>query len=304
MPPQQPATRTFANIPGLTLHLGVASPKQQARLIADTLALRRRVGDAVNGFVARGGRAITVEVPQPIRSERHNLAEEKSFFRVKVCDSAPNDGRVLNCEHFADYGSSGHTLSYFQRKPAIPSYIQHDLIDRFVAGLPEVAALAQQAGTAAESLAYKLSLNSYIKNRSADREADETLFAYHVDLPGNGEFTAILTLASAGCIQFAASLALLAERPGEGLPSEAQPETIVLPVGSLLVAVGDARWRFVHRVIPTPAEVAPRAPVDVGDGISRFSLVLGCQDTKWKSDEMLAAEGRLKSARAQSATPA
>ena len=167
-----------------------------------------------------------------------------------------------------------------------------------------MAALAQQAGTAAESLAYKLSLNSYIKNRSADREADETLFAYHVDLPGNGEFTAILTLASAGCIQFAASPALLAERPGEGLPSEAQPETIVLPVGSLLVAVGDARWRFVHRVIPTPAEVAPRAPVDVGDGISRFSLVLGCQDTKWKSDEMLAAEGRLKSAHAQSATPA
>ena len=77
------------------------------------------------------------------------------------------------------------------------------------------------------------------------------------------------------------------------LPSEAEPETIVLPVGSLLVVAGDARWRFSHRVIPTPAHAAT-APVDVGDGISRFSLVLGCQDKKWKSNQMLLAESRLQ----------
>ena len=262
--------------------------------------------DAVDGKVASGAGPVVVKVPQPIRSEYHNLPEEKSFYRVKVADSASDDGsdgRLLNCEHFPDYGSSGHTLSYFQRTGAIPSYIQRDLIDRFVAGTPEVAHVAQRAGTAAEDLTYKLSLNSYKNSRAAEREVDETLFAYHVDTPSNGEFTAILTLASAGCIQFAASPALLAERPTAGLPSEAQPETVVLPVGSLLVAAGDARWRFVHRVIPTPEDAAT-APVDVGDGISRFSLVLGCQDRKWKSDEMLAAEGRLVSGQAHTAAPA
>ena len=60
-------------------------------------------------------------------------------------------------------------------------------------------------GSAPEDLAYKLSLNSYKNSRAAERELDETLFAYHVDTPSNGEFTAILTLASAGCVQFAAS---------------------------------------------------------------------------------------------------
>ena len=259
--------------------------------------------DAVDGKVGNGEGPIVVKVPQPIRSEYHNLAEEKSFYRVKVVDLRKTPSRTLNCEHFPDYGSSGHTLSYFQRKGAIPSYIQRDVIERFVAGMPEVAAVAQQAGSAPEDLGYKLSLNSYKNSRAAERELDETLFAYHVDTPSNGEFTAILTLASAGCVQFAASPALLAERPGEGLPSEAEPETIVLPVGSLLVAAGDARWRFVHRVIPTPEDAAT-APVDVGDGISRFSLVLGCQDRKWKSDEMLAAEGRLASGQAHTAAPA
>ena len=151
---EQPATKTFANIPGLTLHLGAASPEQQASLIADTLALRRRVVDAVDGKVGNGEGPIVVKVPQPIRSEYHNLAEEKSFYRVKVADLRKTPSRTLNCEHFPDYGSSGHTLSYFQRKGAIPSYIQRDVIDRFVGGMPEVAAVAQQAGSAPEELAY------------------------------------------------------------------------------------------------------------------------------------------------------
>ena len=45
------------------------TPEQQASLIADTLALRRRVVDAIDDFVADGGQSTKVHVPQPIRSE-------------------------------------------------------------------------------------------------------------------------------------------------------------------------------------------------------------------------------------------
>ena len=105
---------------------------------------------------------------------------------------------------------------------------------------PAIAAIAAATDERGAELEYRLSLNTYSGRASEHTaKADETLFAYHVDLPGNGDVTAIITLLSPGWIQFAASPELLAEASAAGglsLPDEENPETIMLPPGSLLVA--------------------------------------------------------------------
>jgi hypothetical protein len=203
---------------------------------------------------------------------------------------------------------------------------RESIINNVLAANPDVQAVAMAADKTSADLDYRLSLNVYtttddtttasgenFSGGSSDARASDpsdaqrsakTLFGYHVDLPSNGDVTAIVTLVSPGCIQFVASPDFLEEQQlggpsvGTAWPEETSPETIVLPPGSLLVAAGDARWRYMHRVIETYASAqqpgqssACTTGADAGTNgcdedvatnkalqdISRLSLVLGCR---------------------------
>lgn len=283
----------------------------------------------------------TVEVPQPIRSEAHNLAEERSFRRLQLpnrwippsnphappfgadadvgeqpprAETTPSSnsgrrrrgGEVLNCEHFEGYGRADiHDLTYFQRNRNIPGYAQAVVLE--IAQLPEVAAVAAAVADARDTLEWRMTLNAFTAVESAVDPSvqggdDEALFPWHVDLPANGDVTAILTLGRAGRIQFARPHLTTPDAPhsdgnrqgeSEGgresdcdgtQPTVTEPLTIDLEPGSLLVASGAARWDFVHRVVPLPFAPADDAVARelLGDpkGAVRYSLVFGCRGRK------------------------
>lgn len=176
------------------------------------------------------------------------------------------------------YGSPGHSLSYFQRNHAIPGFVNQRLLP-LLAALPEVSAATAGTGKAAAELEWRMTLNTYDLHQQrqhsrAQQGADggAALFPWHVDIAQNGLVTAILTLESPGAVQFAAPDDLLAERDGvadtgDTLPTEDDPVTIELVPGSLLIAAGDARWRFLHRVVDQS---------ELNDDARRTSLVFGC----------------------------
>eukprot|EP00040_Diaphanoeca_grandis_P024068 m.131875 g.131875 ORF g.131875 m.131875 type:complete len:151 (+) comp29573_c0_seq3:591-1043(+) len=102
-----------------------------------------------------------------------------------------------------------------------------------------------------------------------------SLFPYHVDIAQNGAVTAVLTLGSPGCIQFAVCPDYANELDNtnskNAFADRSSPETITLPPGSILVASNEARWNFMHRVVDlNQTQSTDNTPF-------RFSLVFGCQ---------------------------
>merc|ERR1711970_1455154 len=62
------------------------------------------------------------DIPQPLEgriSRAHNLQRERTFVPLRVKD--PVQGTERRCEHFAEYGSAAHALSYFRGNENIPS---------------------------------------------------------------------------------------------------------------------------------------------------------------------------------------
>merc|ERR1712094_45860 len=79
-----------------------------------------------------------------------NLQRERKFVPLRVKD--PVDQTERRCEHFAEYGSAAHALSYFRGNENIPSVCD-----------PILAALLKEDAVASlgENLHWKLTLNDY-----------------------------------------------------------------------------------------------------------------------------------------------
>ena len=152
---------------------------------------------------ARGdvGGSRSANIPQPTRSQAHNLAAEREFVPLRVHDPALHEGAaILRCEHFAEYGSRYHALSCFRGNANLPR-----VLDPILAALREldvVRALGTAGGDGTDGdplgLHWKLTLNHY-KPRAAEpsealAEAGGALFPWHTDLAANGEMTMISTL--------------------------------------------------------------------------------------------------------------
>ena len=173
------------------------------------------------------------------------MQRERKFVPLRVKD--PVDATERRCEHFAEYGSAAHALSYFRGNENIPAVCDPIL----------KALLKEEAVTSlGENLHWKLTLNDYkASTEDALAEAGGALFPWHTDLAANGEITAISTLLAPAIMEFAPH----ADAPGAPTRIEAKPGTLVL-------LSGDARWKWVHRAMPHPDAA----------GKARISLVLGC----------------------------
>ena len=251
--PTDSTTGTAGWPPGLHVFENFGTPTQEVassvvggarELIAAVDAAARALGDDADPRVAG--------IPQPEKgrvSRAHNLAEERAFHALRVAD--PAGDKTLRCEHFAEYGSRHHALTYFRGTDNIPA-----------ACAPVVAALEDLDVVKAlgDELTWKLTLNDY-KARGADdgalAEAGGALFPWHTDLAANGEITCISTLLAPAILDFA---------PHADLSAADRPTRVVVHPGTLVLLSGPARWDWVHRAMPHPDAA----------GKERISLVLGC----------------------------
>lgn len=224
----------------------------------------RNLIDAVqSSHRAEEGEARDTHIPQPERgrvSQAHNLKQERKYIPLRVAD--PLEGGILRCEHFEEYGSSSHALTYFRGNENMPR-----AVDPILDALREVDVVKSLSPTRkstrkdvdALGLQWKLTLNSYKARTDKDevslKEAGGALFPWHTDLPANGEITAIATLFAPAILEFS-------PYPD----AEGDPTRIIAKPGSLVLLSGPARWEWVHRAVPHPDAA----------GKERISLVFGC----------------------------
>ena len=201
----------------------------------------------------------SIHIPQPIRSQQHNLAEERTFRRVRVRDSLT--GMLIKGEHFEEYGSREHSLTYFQRNINIPGFAQ-EVIGK-LKNLHCISEVARQRGKAVQDLEWRLTVNEY-KDFPADQVS--VPFPWHTDIASNGDATAILTLQHEATLELAAHPDALAEFPT--LPTEENPHAVLLEEGSCLTSSGLSRWRCLHRILATGPNPERRP---------RVTLVFGCK---------------------------
>jgi hypothetical protein len=223
--------QSFKRVPGLLLFRDALDLSAQRRVAAKALALHDHLKSSLG---ENNGKLQTTHVPQAIKSESHNLSGERHFYRLRFPDKDRVNG-VVACEHFPEYGNLHHSLTYFQRNQSIPEFAKQELIVPLLSHLPAVVEAADGLGKSVDALEWRMTMNVYELQSQA---TPEPLFPYHVDIEQNGRVTAIFTLLTDGCIQFAAPADQLSQQPA--FASEEHPETVVLAPGSMLVAAGGA----------------------------------------------------------------
>lgn len=186
-----------------------------------------------------------------------NFADAKIYKSLEIrdpSDPAPsqNGGRRLSLQYFDHrYGSPLHDLAYFVTKQSIPRFAA-DLLPSIVADDAVGPWLTRQR-LSVDSLLCKLTVNSY--QPPGLSSAASPFFPWHVDIPSNGQLTAIVSLGEP------------AEMAMRGPPYDDDPSQhlrLRQEHGSLLVLADEARWRSQHRVDIARAASSPR-----------FSLVFG-----------------------------
>merc|ERR1719488_42208 len=191
--------------PGLHVFqgFGAPSPAMAAGVVKGARELMAAVDTAAHGNMDGPRNA---SIPQPVRSQAHNLAKERTFVPLRVRD--PAGDAVRRCEHFAEYGSRYHALTYFRGNENIPGAM--DPILEALRELDVIRALSTDADTGGDALGlhWKLTLNHYKPRLEDDAgealaEAGGALFPWHTDLAANGEMTAIATLLAPAMLEFA-----------------------------------------------------------------------------------------------------
>jgi alkylated DNA repair dioxygenase AlkB len=235
--------------PGLRFVPKLLSEKAEAELLQDANKLNQAIQEQALGAIERQARTYL--------SKQHNLPTKESYRLVAPQDSA---GKTLNAQHFNRYGENGHQLTYFIGNPNIPLFVMDPLISS-VEKLPELQALKVNMPQG-QSLEWKFTFNVY----SPDPERSSVAgFPYHMDTPSNGEVTAIFTLLNSAELQM--------KKDGDST----HQYSVMLTPGSLVLLSGEARWHWLHRVLPQMI-TAPNQPTS--DLIHRMSLVIGCQVPK------------------------
>lgn len=141
-----------------------------------------------------------------IISRNHNLDSPEYYSPIKLFD-----GKIIHAQHFSEYGSTHHQLTYFRGNDNIPSFVRELLI-------PNVIDLLKL-----RDVTWNLTLNRYVGKID---------FLFHKDIESNGESTAIYSPDSGAVFEICDDVVL---------------REYVLPVNALLVMSGDAR-QLKHRV--------------------------------------------------------
>ena len=243
-------------------------PSKRLALLESTLSLL----DAIRQRATSTG--ISAGIPQPVRSKEHNLAEQRSFVRVRLHDQ----DREISCDYFETYGSDGHSLAYFQRRQNLPSFV-HGLI-ALLDGETAVAESARARQKPLSRLEWRLTVNEYRNFPAAPTPtpaqhpqsiaAAVVPFPWHTDIESNGDVTVIIALQHAASLQFMGHPSTRAVHPNLALPTEATPHSVLIHEGGALISAGVSRWKCLHRVVATEPNPEHR---------SRITLVLasGCR---------------------------
>lgn len=185
-------------------------------------------------------------------SQQHNLPSEETYRPVLLEDE---NGKRINAQHFERYGEEGHQLTYFIGNNNIPSFVSKEIIAP-MEKLDVVEKLKEKAGA---PLIWNFTFNVY--QSSKDNPQLIAGFPFHKDVASNGEITAIFTLLSEAEVQMKHE-------------SGAEPTySGILKPGSLFVLSKEARWSWLHRIVPKA--LSNQQPEQ---SIHRMSLVLGCHE--------------------------
>ena len=226
---------------------------------------RHTVYCAAHALSLAAGSAVPYAGPSRT-STSHNVNSRETFKSLAL---EVEGGRIANCEHFRSYGE-GHTLTYFRGE--LPILGMPNLLDRLAAlssVQQELLRSRRRAGRPSATDApvrWKLTLNRYVGDGGT-----RPGFPWHRDLNSNGAASLILNLGADGILQFGPEpdgtidngLRYTSDHtvaPGATVPVL---ERARLTDGDLLVLTQEARWDYLHRVIPSTS------------GEERITLVYG-----------------------------
>lgn len=166
-------------------------------------------------------------------SRQHNLQSAEYYRNVAV--TPLGETRRLSMQYFNTYGNKGHELTYGIGRSNISDFVLSKIIP-LMEPLPPVAALQHNLpeGKAAE---LRLTINFYNPIQEDPKELPG--FEWHKDATNNGDITAIYTL--------------FGDSVDFEIKEEEHPERICsLSVAerSLVILSGDARWKWIHRIVP------------------------------------------------------
>jgi hypothetical protein len=229
--------------PGLHFIPEFLNRRAQEQLLAKSLRLYEQIKQKAED--AAGIKATTY------LSKQHNLQSEEYYKLIKLEDE---QGKSQDLQHFEKYGEEGHTLTYFIGTKNIPAFIKEALIAP-MAQLQEVKALETKSNW--KTLDWNFTFNTYTPPNNYPGRMPG--FDFHRDTPSNGEITAIFTLLAEADVQMK-----------KDWDSPISYTARLIP-GSLFLLSWDARWQWLHRVLPR--DVPPLDSVM----IRRISLVLGCK---------------------------
>jgi hypothetical protein len=187
---------------------------------------------------------------QTYLSKQHNLSSKETYRLVSLEDE---NGKKIDGQHFERYGEEGHQLTYFIGNNNIPSFVSKKII----ASMEKLDAVERLRKKAGAPLVWNFTFNVYQSIK--DNPQLVAGFPFHKDIASNGEITAIFSLLSEAEVQM--------KHESEVGPTYSG----ILKPGSLFVLSGEARWSWLHRIVPkTLGGERPE------QSIHRMSLVLGC----------------------------
>jgi hypothetical protein len=234
---------TRATPPGLHFIPEFLNRRAQEQMLPKALRLHQSI--QLKAQVATDVKATTY------LSKQHNLESDEYYKLITLEDE---NGKKLDLQYFEKYGEKGHTLTYFMGTKNIPAFVQEALVTP-MEQLHEVQALKTKSD--GKPLEWNFTLNTY---RPTDNHPERIPgFDFHRDIPSNGEITAIFTLLAEADVQM--------KQDGDSPISY----TARLIPGSLFLLSWDARWKWLHRVLPRDVPL-----IDL-ETIRRISLVLGCK---------------------------
>lgn len=204
-------------------------------------------------------------------SQQHNLNSKEEYQSITLKDSQAS----VKGELFSTYGGSGHQLAYFRGNHNIPQWVWGSVV-KAVKELDAVKKLGPEHS-------WNFTWNTYSRVQG---EEEGTGFAWHKDIPSNGDITVIYTLGQTALFSL--------RHPAEKLVEY----TYRLPSDSLLILSDDVRWDWEHKVEVLGAEsverLLPQDDATLGKlnrvGLDRISLVLGAMPQQFPTPS-----GRLSS---------
>mmetsp|Transcript_27218 Transcript_27218/g.30312 ORF Transcript_27218/g.30312 Transcript_27218/m.30312 type:complete len:275 (-) Transcript_27218:46-870(-) len=197
-------------------------------------------------------------VPQPksVRSQNHNLSSEEDFLPLMCNDTIRKT--TLQGAYFTRYGEDAHELAYFKGADNVPGFAWNLLSSKIIE-LPEVQAVSPRK----DSLVWNTTLNYYGSRKTDGGNTEQAGFGFHKDIATNGDISVILSLGPTTSLEF---------KPDK----EGATETKRIHVGNgaMIILTGDARWKWIHRVVP---KIGVEPSTQDLDGWNRLSIVYGCK---------------------------